>query len=302
MKKIINLIYLIILCIVLVGCNNQPIETKPIIYDKDLKVYFINVGQADCSFIILPNGENILIDAGLDHATSFDESNFPSWDNIKKVLDMENIQIIDYVLITHSHTDHYYYIQDIITQYEVEGIYVSGSTSTNYTYLDLLNTIDEYNVPLYEVYMGQKIIDIEKIEFQVLCTQKINNPEDANMCSVITKLTYDNISFLFMGDAGSKENDGEDILLKINADIKCDVLKVGHHGSAYSSSREFLMKVLPEYSVITTAEFTTTGHPHKSAMDRLKYYSKNIVQTKSEGTILFISNGIDLDIYTHIGE
>lgn len=302
MKKIIKLIYLIILCIIAIGCNNQPIENNPIVYDKDLKVYFINVGQADCSLIMLPNGENILIDAGLDHATSFDESNFPSWDNIKKIFDIENITIIDYVIITHSHTDHYYFIQDIIEQYTVESVYISGSTSTNYTYLDLLNTIDEYNVPLYEVYMGQKIIDIEKIEFQVLCTQKINNPEDANMCSVITKLTYDTRSFLFMGDAGSKENDGEDILLKINADIKCDVLKVGHHGSAYSSSREFLMKVLPEYAVITTANFTTTGHPHKSALERLQYYSKKIVQTKTEGTILFTSDGTSLDIYTHIGE
>lgn len=303
-KKISKYIILILLFLTLIGCNN-PVDEPEIIYpnyERDLKVYFINVGQADCSFIMLPNGENILIDAGLDHATSFNENNFPSWDNIVTVLDMENIEIIDYVIITHSHNDHYYYIGDIIKNYTVEGVYTSGSTSTNYTYLQLLHTIDNYNIPMYDVYSGQKIIDEEYLEFQVLHTLKINNPEDANICSVITKLTYINKSFLFTGDAGSKENDGETVLLKINADIKSDVLKVGHHGSPYSSSDAFIKKVSPQFAVITTAKYTITGHPYKMALDILKKYSDTILQSKDDGTILFISDGFELEVYTHIGE
>lgn len=302
-KKISKYILIIILFIFITGCNVSKNNNDELTdYENDLKVYFINVGQADCSFIMLPNGENILIDAGLDHATSFDESNFPSWNNIVDILTLENIEVIDYVIVTHNHSDHYYYIDEIIKNYTVEGIYVSGSTSTNYTYLKLLETIDEYNVPMYEVYSGQKIIDEASLTFQVLHTLKLNNPEDANICSVITKLTYINKSFLFMGDAGSNKNDGEIVLLKINADIKSDVLKVGHHGSPYASSEDFLKRVRPQYSVITTANITITNHPYKSALDRLKKYSENILQSKNDGTILFVCNGYELNLYTHIGE
>lgn len=301
MKRIVKILYLVIFIIVLCSCTNNENNNNNNEYEEDLKVYFINVGQADCTLIMLPNGENILIDAGLDHATCYNENNFPSWDNIVNIFSLESINTIDYIIITHSHLDHYYFISDIIENYEVRKIYTSGSTSTNYSYLDLLTTIDKYNIPLIETYMGQLIIDIDYITLQVLYTLKVNNPEDANICSVVTKLTYNEKSFLFMGDAGSKDNDGEEALLKMNIDIKSDVLKVGHHGSAYASSREFLRKVQPEYAIITTSNFSTTGHPHKSCLDRLNYYCNNIFQSKDYGTILITCNGNEISISTNIG-
>ena len=98
-------------------------RNENVIYDRDLKVYFINVGQADCIFIMLPNGKNLMIDAGLDHATSFNENNFPSWKNITTILNMENISIIDYVIVTHNHSDHYNYIPNILSNYNVKKVY-----------------------------------------------------------------------------------------------------------------------------------------------------------------------------------
>lgn len=276
--------------------------------EGQLKVYFVNVGQADCSIIILPNGKTIMIDAGLDHATIYGENNLPSWNNIKTVLSKENIQTIDYFVITHNHADHYYYAVNILTGYNVQGVYMSGSTSTNATYRNILSTINKLNVPLYEVAIEEKIIDEDGILFQVVSTQKIDNPDDANKCSVVTKLTYGSRSFLFMGDAGTKSSssdgitDGEFIAINGNIDLKADVLKVGHHGTSYGSSKEFLQKVKPEYSVITTSEITSTGHPHASALSRLKAYSRFILQSKTDGTILFVSNGTSLEVFTHIGE
>lgn len=301
MRKIIKFIYIILLIVILCGCKTgkNPNDDG---YNGELKVYFINVGQADCTFIMLPNNENILIDAGLDHATTFDENNFPSWDNIQTILTLENIQTIDHVIITHPHTDHYYYISDIIKNYKVLNIYHSGTTVTNYTYLDLLKVINEYKVPLHEVYMGQNIIQDKNITLQVLYTLKRNNPEDANFCSVVTKLTYNQKSFLFMGDGGSKEGDVEEALLKMNVDIKSDVLKVGHHGSTYASSTEFINKVHPEYAFISCAKITSTGHPHKKALERIAMRCKNILQSRNDGTILFITDGINIEYKTHIGE
>ncbi len=301
MKKIIKFIYLFILYLLLSGCNNIQSSGRHI-YERDLKVYFINVGQADCTLIMLPNGENVLIDAGLDHATCYDENNFPSWNNIEKIFQLENINTIDHMIITHNHADHYYYVNDIIKQYEVEKIYVSGSTSSNYAYLKIMQTIEANNILLIEVYMGQNIIEDVDLTLQVLFTKKEDMPEDSNMCSIVTKLTYYKKTFLFMGDAGNKDGDIEPLLLKMNIDVDSDVLKVGHHGSAYASSINFLQKVTPMYSIITTASITSTGHPHKSALSRIETYSEKVLQSKIDGTILFVSNGETLDISTHIGE
>ena len=273
-----------------------------------LKVYFVNVGQADCSLIILPNGKTIMIDAGLDHATIYGDNNFQSWQNITKILSLENITTLDYFVITHNHADHYYYAVNILNGYDVKSVYMSGTTSTNSTYRNILSTINRLNIPLYEVSVGQKIIDDKGLVFQVAMTQKLNNPSDTNKASVVTQLTYGSRSFLFMGDAGTKSSssdgvtDGEHLLLKSNMDLDVDVLKVGHHGSSAGSSNEFLQKVTPTYSVITSSSISTTGHPHSSTLSRLIKYSTYVLQSKTDGTILFVSDGISLEVQKHIGE
>lgn len=321
MKKILNII-LLLLSIFIVGCtktppisegnqeennnqqegnNNQQEEYIPP-YKNNLKVYFINVGQADCSLIILPNGRTVLIDAGLDHATTFDENNFPSWENIKKIFELENIYEIDYLIITHNHSDHYYYVSDIINNYYVKTVYMSGSTTTSYTYLDILNTIKNKKVTTKIVTVGFKMLEEKDLTMQVVATQQIDNPDDANSCSVMVKLTYGKRSFLFTGDAGYREGDAEPIALNSGIDLKSDVLKVGHHGSTYSSGHEFLSKVRPQFAVITSAKVTSTGHPHKAALNRLNTYCDYILQSKDDGTILFESNGNTLTYKTHIGE
>ena len=85
---------------------------------------------------------------------------------------------------------------------------------------------------MHEVYMGQNIIQDKNITFQVLYTLKQSNPEDANYCSVVTKLTYENKSFLFMGDGGYQDGDVEPALLKMKLNLKSDVLKVGQEVEA----------------------------------------------------------------------
>lgn len=300
MKKIFKFLYLIILIIFICGCD--PTINLEDGYTGDLKVYFINVGQADCTFIMLPNDETILIDAGLDHATSFDENDFDSWGNIQAILSLEKIKTIDHVVITHPHSDHYYYIGDIIKNYKVNNIYHSGTAVTSYSYLDLLNIIYKYQVPMHEVYMGQNIVQDKNITFQVLYTLKQNNPEDANYTSVVTKLTYEDKSFLFMGDGGYREGDVEPALIQMKLDLKSDVLKVGHHGSTYSSSTDFVNRVAPEYAVITCAKVTSTGHPHKKALERLAMRCHNILQSRNDGTILFTTDGYFMNVKTHVGE
>lgn len=290
--------------IFIVGCvEDIPLNDRPVKENlKELKVFFVDVGQADCSIIILPTKEVIMIDAGLDHATIYDSTiNYPSWNNIHQVLEAENITTINYFILTHMHADHYYFATKIMNEYIVNTVVLSGTTSTTTAYYNILNTIENKNIDCQIVSVGEKIIVRDQILMQVIATKKEDNPDNLNYCSVATKLTYNNIAFVFTGDIGYNKDDGEEIALNSGIDLKANVLKVPHHGSTYSSGRDFLRAVNPDYAILTTSNYTTTGHPHKKALDRLSYYCENILQTKDQGTILFRTNGIELNCESHYG-
>lgn len=263
-----------------------------------LKVYFIDVGQADCIFVMLPNNETLMIDAGLDYNASFGYNEFPSLDNIKKVLKEENITTINHVLISHNHADHYEYIPYILDNYNVLHVYSSGSTRSNRQYLDVLNAIARNNLKMEVVELGDKILNYKDLLLQVVATRKEINESDSNKNSVILRLVYKNNSFIFTGDAGLGSSDAEQIAIKSGLNLKADVLKVGHHGSSGSSGKPFLQKVQPKYAIITSANKTSTGHPHESALSRLENIGAEIYQTKNSGTILFTCDGINYTITT----
>jgi competence protein ComEC len=100
-------------------------------------------------------------------------------------------------------------------------------------------------------------------------------------------------SFLFTGDG---EKLVEEELLRVNEDISCDVLKVGHHGSKTSTSRQFLIKASPEYAVISCGMGNDYGHPDKNVLESLKNLNITTFRTDKNGTIVFSSNGKDISI------
>lgn len=267
---------------------------------EELRVHFIDVGQADAMIALLPNGETLMIDAGLDHYTSLEGGNYPSWDHIEEVLTQENISVIDHLIITHNHSDHYYYIPEIVKNFTVHHVYTSGSTRTNSQYLFIMQSIANAGLTVEVVSVGDKLIDEDGLTLQVVSTKQVQNElsEEVNYSSVVTKLTYMNRAFLFTGDAGFATGDGENIALESNINLKADVLKVGHHGSSGSSSSRFLNAIQPTIAIITTAILTTTGHPHDVAVRRIERIGATIYQSKIHGTISIITNGFELDVQT----
>ena len=112
--------------------------------------------------------------------------------------------------------------------------------------------------------------------------------KDVNETSLVAMLEYDSRKILFTGDAGKIT---ETKLAKAGILEDIDVLKVGHQGSKYSSTNEFLNKILPEYAVISVGK-NSYGHPHPDAMQRLASAGARIFRTDSDGTItLEIRNG-----------
>ncbi len=266
------------------GIPEEPtIPDDPIPLANTMSVYFIDVGQGDCIFVELPNGENLMIDAGEDHA-----GEVSSWANITSTLDALGVSIIDHLIITHNHSDHYAYVPNIISKYDVLNVYGSGSTRTNTQYLSVMNSISNAGLDYNVVSVGDKIIDVDGLMLQVVATRQIFNETDPNITSVVTRLVFGNVAFMFTGDAGyTKPTDGEYTALNSGFELKADVLKVGHHGSSGSSSNQFLEAVGATYGVLTTATITSTGHPKADALARLEAHNMTLYQTKDHGNIIF---------------
>ena len=246
---------------------------------SDLKVTFLDVGQAD-SIFIQSNSENMIIDAG----------NNADGNLIVNYLKEQGINDIKYVVGTHPHEDHIGGLDDIINNFSVSKIYLPDSITTTKTFESVLDAIENKNMT-YNVPKIGEVISLGNSKITVLYTG--TSTTDLNMASIVLKLVYKNVSFLFMADAPKEIEQNI-----INNDIKADILKVGHHGSRYSSSLEFLKKVNPEYAIISAGKDNTYNHPHIETLNNLNKLDIKVLRTDLDGTIIFTSDGNSLNIST----
>ena len=242
---------------------------------NELLVYFIDVGQADAIYI-KDGSSNMMIDAG----------NNADGKLLVKYLQSLNVDEFKYVVGTHAHEDHIGGMDDIINNFKIGNFYMPEAISTSKTFEDVLDALDKNKVIFQTPKIGDKFT-LENTNFEVLSIG--TDTSDLNDTSLVLKMNYNNTCVLFMGDASS--NIEENLL---NKDINCQVLKVGHHGSRYSSSEDFIKKVNPAYGIIMVGKDNKYGHPTKKTLDILNKYNVNIYRTDEEGTILMHLKGNDI--------
>ena len=252
--------------------NNAPLSGA-----DSLCVHYIDVGQGDSALITLPNGKTMLIDAG-DNGT---ERQLISY--LKSV----GISQIDYLVGTHPHSDHIGGMQEILESFPVGKIFMPRVTHTSQTYIKLLETIQEKNLSVSTARQGKLVLDEGDVhaEFLAPCSDSY---EDLNNYSAVLRLTYQDTAFLFMGDA---ETLAEREILSCASDVSADVLKVGHHGSSTSTSKQFLDAVSPDYAVISCGSDNSYGHPHRETLESLEKAGCSVLRTDETGTILIETDG-----------
>ena len=286
LNKLLNKI-IIILFILIIGAfakekleeTKEPnVEVNNII--SDLEIYFFDVGQAD-SILIKEDEYTMLIDGG----NELDGENLYNY--IKNEL---NINDLDIVVGTHPHEDHIGGLPFIINNLDIGTIYLPNVTTTTKIFESLLDSIENNDYKITVPKINQEI-KLNNMNFKVLYTGK--DESDLNNTSIILKLVYGNTSYLFTGDA---ENKTEQKLL--NKDISSDVLKVGHHGSSYSSTKEFLDKVNPKYAIIQVGKNNNYNHPTKKTLNKLNERNIKIYRTDLDGTIKLTSDGNNINIET----
>lgn len=218
------------------------------------RVTFVDVGQGDCALIELGNQRgNMVIDA------------YHCIDYLKST----GISKIDYLVLTHSDNDHIADARKIMEYFQVSHILYSG-------YDDGFSGYDGIKITYNTSFT------LGDIEIHILAP--IQEYSLTNSNSVVLRFEIEDCSFLFCGDMTLEEE--EDLIELYGRNLKSDVLKVGHHGSATSSGNEFIRLVQPVYSIISVGADNSYNLPDKSVIDRLQTCS-TVFQTKDCGNITF---------------
>ena len=257
--------------------QNQEVKINP----NNLVIHFVDVGQGDC-ILIGQNNEYILIDAGNNEDGQLLVEYFKEL-GVKK---------FKYVIGTHAHEDHIGGIDNIINNFELDKFYMPDVITTTKTFEDVLDALLKKQKAFDTPKIGDKF-NLNDLEFEVLYLG--TDKSDLNDTSIVLKLTYKNTTYLFMGDATSKV---EKILINEGKDLSSDVLKVGHHGSQYSSTATFLKKVNPSYAVIQVGQDNEYDHPKQVTLDKLNKLNTLTYRTDEQGTIILTSDGENITFET----
>lgn len=278
MKKIYRRIANLFICaaVLLGSVAFNPVTqiTSTAAEPDTMEVHFIDVGQGDAT----------LIKCG-EHSMLIDTADDSKGTAIQNYLQKQNVEKLDYLVLTHPDADHIGGAPVVITKFNIDKVFVSNFEKDNKTYQKLIQTLDnkrlKYETPEVgsQYTLGTAVITI------LAPNKKYDNPNDA---SIALTIQNGNNKFLFTGDAG--ENAEKDIL-NSDLDISADVYKVGHHGSKYSTSEKFFEEVNPAYAVISCGENNSYGHPHAETLNTLRSYGVKVYRTDEDGTIIATSDG-----------
>ena len=258
--------------------TTEPSTTEPTV-DGELHVYFLDVEQADCT-ILVSNGEALLIDAG----------NNDDEELVVEFLQELDVERLVYAVGTHSHEDHIGGLDEVILNCDPEYVIMPEEKNrTTKTYLDVLDAIEQENVPVIRPEVGAEYT-FGDASFQILGPGD-GEKKDPNEFSVCLRVTFGETVFLFTGDAEAKQ---EKEMLATGLDLTCDVFQAGHHGSSTSNIKEFVQAADPIYSVISVGEDNEYGHPHWETLTLFEEEDMQVYRTDQVGTILAVSDGQEI--------
>ena len=262
-----------------------------------LETDFLDVGQGDAVLIKTPKGQTVLVDGGPNNKVL---------EKLGKYLAPLQKRI-DIIILTHPHADHVTGLIEVLRRYGIGLVILSGAEIKTDVYAEFLKAAKTNSVQILIAEAGQAIHFDDNLEFDVLSPansdRKVFNKKsegfgsggnDVNNSSIVGKLIYNNFSIMFMADATSKI---ENQILAYGDNLKSDILKVGHHGSKYSSFPIFLKTVAPKAGIIEVGAKNFYGLPSQAALSRFKMFGANIFRTDQNGDIRVLSDGFTADIY-----
>jgi competence protein ComEC len=262
---------------------------------RELAITAIDVGQADAILIRTPAGHAYLVDAGgrLERGSSGEASRAEAIGErvVVPFLIRQGVHHLDAILLSHPHGDHSGGIAPVLRELGAGAFADSGQAYPGHAYHDALDVAQTDHVPMLEPRGGDVWRTDDGVTFRFYGP---SNPyisgsrNDINNNSLVFRLEYRHFAMLFTGDAGAE---AEGRLLASAANLRADVLKVGHHGSAYGSTPAFVAVVRPRCAIISVGRHNLFGHPAPQTLDTLRRAGATIYRTDVSGAVTIHSDG-----------
>ena len=286
-------------------------QRKPPPPSSELQVHILDVGPIE--------GDSILITSAGGKTTLIDAGDTSKGKVVVDALKRYNIQQLDYFIATHPHPDHLGGSAEVFKAVKVLNVIdngqrpigpeksvqsVSKKTAAK-TPPSITRFYDDYKAAIttsgahyetarpgtkYDLGGGALLTVLAPSEPFFTKDQMRTGGNEPNANSIVVRLDYGSFSMLLAGDA---EEQTEHRLLTKELDLEARVLKVGHHGSKYASSNDFLQRVKPEIAIVSCGAWNRYGHPAQSVLDRLRAANVKLYRTDLHGEITITSRGKD---------
>jgi competence protein ComEC len=268
----------------------SPAETGSASAANKMSLSVFDVGQGDA--ILAQEGDKqILIDGGPNGAVLEKLGNvMPAGD-----------RTIELVILTHPHSDHVNGLVQVLSRYKVERILSTDVAAPIVSYRSWRDSIVKNNIPVDDP-QKMKMEKVGGMEYEVLAagtkasirgSEHNGNSDGLNDSSIVGMLKFGSRRFLLMGDATTVIEDG---LMAAGVDIKADLLKIGHHGSNYSTSEKFMNAVAPAYAATSVGAKNSYGNPAWRVLQLIKNKAIASYRTDLDGTITAVTDGQSLQV------
>jgi competence protein ComEC len=253
--------------------------------DKILDVIFLDVGQGDAAIVRLPNGKVMLIDVGQRN-----RHEDMGKDVVLPFLNQLGINKLDWVVMSHPHSDHIGGIVSILNEVEIDTLWDTFIPYTSWAYHTIIDFADSNGIIINRPRRGEAKKLSENVYVFVLAPDSlfVVSEHNVNNASIVFKLVYGETSILFTGDL---EHEGDELLIPYRQLLKSDVLKVAHHGSITSSTEPLLDLINPTLSIISVGWKNKFRHPSPIVLERFQSRKIDVHRTDLKGALWIQSDG-----------
>lgn len=261
----------------------------------NLQITCLDIGQGDCISVCSPRGQHVLIDGG-----STNKKNIAKY-QILPYLKNQGIAVVDAILISHTDQDHISGIQELfesisagLTSVKVRSLILPKWEKMDEAYQELIDKARAAGVTVQRGRKGE-VLHLGEVTIKLLAPEAGASGADVNEDGMVVEIQYERFKALFTGDIG------EETEKKLLSDLEdVDFLKVGHHGSGYSTCTEFLEVIRPEVAVISCSESNTYGHPSAETIERLEKSGAKIWYTMKSGAVTLTADGEKMWMETYV--